>query len=494
MAAMMTLFSLAGSANASVTMNVRADSPFVDVPADYDFREAIGFLKEKKIVQGYPDQTYKPEASISRAEFVKIALRLSGRGTGTGTAPSALGTGTESGKAYAFLDVHQDDWFYSDVMTAVKLGIVEGVKAGAGSAPPAAPAELGTGTAPAAAGVAYAFLPNAKITRVQALKIAFKALQYEPKVGFASDIAPSDVPTGAWFYKHVMSARRLNILTDSDDGLFYPNQEITRGMAAEILFRVNLVKNQGGKAVDITRGWVAVEKVVAGGGGFDDVTFRVPRTWVAFKDGSRVTVIKKDPGMSLDYELVTPLSAKVVVKTSKLDESAGESAEVYFTKIKMMSASAYNNVKFSSITVMGYPALDIMAPDQGLENWYIWTGNRGLVAVYGQYGLGSLSLKLHESIRGIVRTLAVKEVGTGVGPRVVDEKLISEIQGKVLVEKVGKATLDSLGDGLIIETDEIGVGTGPVDYYFSEKIQLTLKYERTSDTILAVRTGKTTAF
>lgn len=464
----MMFFSLASSAGAVVATDVRADTPFVDVPADYDFREAIGFLKEKKIVQGYPDQTYKPEASISRAEFVKIALRLSGRGE----VPAKTGTGT--GNAGAFLDVHQDDWFFSDVMTAVKLGIVEGVKTGTGNA--------------------GAFLPNSKITRVQALKIAFKALQYEPKVGFAGDAPPSDVPTGAWFYKQVMSARRLNILTDSDDGLFYPNQEITRGMAAEILFRVNLVKNQGGKAVDISRGWVPVEKIIAGGGGFDDVTFRVPKTWVAFKDGSRVTVIKKDPGMSLDYELVTPLSAKVVVKTSKLDESAGPSAEAYFTKIKMMSASAYKNVKFSSITVMGYPALDIMAPDQGLENWYIWTGNRGLVAVYGQYGLGSLSLKLHESIRGIVRTLAVKEVGTGVGPKVVNEKLVSDIQGKVLMEKVGKATIDSLGDGLIIETDEIGVGTGPVEYYFSEKIQLTLKYERASDTILAVRTGKTTAF
>ncbi len=459
-------------------------SPFVDVPADYDFREAIGFLKDKKIVQGYPDQTYKPDASVSRAEFVKIALKLGGRAQMTGA--------TE-----LFKDVHKDDWFFVDIMTATKLGIVQGVSG------------TGTGT-----GNASAFLPNGKITRAQALKIALKALQYEPKVSYVGDIAPSDVSSKAWFYPLVMSARRLNILTDSDDGLFYPDLVITRGEAAEILYRVQMVKDQRGAAVDITRGWIDVEKSIPGGAGFDNVTFKVPKTWVAFKDGSRVTVIKKDPRMSVDYELVTPLSAKIVVKTATLDATLNETADSYFEKIKAMNREAYKNneLKFSSVVLMGQPALDVMVPSLGIENWYIWMPNRptqgtlllerqgtglvtrGVVSLYGQYGIGSMSLKLHESIRGIVRTLAVKEVGAGVGPKIVDEKLVSAVQAKVLVEKVGKATIDSLGDALIVETDEIGVGTGPVDYYFSDKVQLSLKYERASDTILAVRTGKTTAF
>lgn len=448
-----------------------AANVFVDVPADYDFREAIGFLKDKKIVQGYPDQTYKPDANITRAEFVKIALKLGGQ--------TAVNSPAE-----IFSDVHKDDWFFSDVMTATKLGIVQGIS--------------GTG---AGTGKAGAFLPNGKITRVQALKIALKALQYEPNVSHAGDIAPSDVVPGSWYFSQVMNARRLNILTDSDDGLFYPDQIISRGMAAEILFRVQMVKDQKGAAVDVTRGWVDV----ADGAGLDGITFKVPKSWIAFQDGSRMTVIKKDPRMSVDYELVTPLSAKVVVKTATLDASFGDSPDAYFEKMKAMSREAYKNseVKFSSIVLMGRPALDVMVPSRGIENWYVWMPNRpqgttllsrGLVSVYGRYGIGSLSLKMHESIRGIVRTLSVKEVGAGVGPKVVDEKLVSSVQAKVLVEKVGKATIDSLGDALIIETDEIGVGTGPVDYYFSDKTQLSLKYERASDTILAVRVGKTTAF
>ncbi len=453
-------------ASAGGAVSAASVSVFVDVPADYEFREAIGFLKDKKIVQGYPDQTYKPEANISRAEFVKIALKLGGRGD------QKAGTGAGSGTAGAvlFLDVHKDDWFFEDVMTAARLGVVQG----------------------AGAGKTSAFLPNDKITRVQALKIAFKALQYEPNVSHAGDIAPSDVVSGTWYFSQVMSARRLNILTDNDDGLFYPNQIITRGMAAEILFRVQMVRDQKGAAVDVTRGWASVDTSV------DGVIFRIPKSWIAFKDGSRVIVIKKDPRMSADYELVTPLSAKVVVKTATLSAGASgesETSETYFEKMKAMSMQAYGDgVKFSSITLMGRPALDVMVASRGIENWYVWMPGNGVVSIYGQYGIGSLSLKMRESIRGIVRTLAVKEVGVGVGPKTVDSKLVSDIQAKVLVEKVGKTTIDSLGDALIIETDDIGVGTGAVDYYFSDKTQLSLKYERASDTILAVRTGKTTAF
>lgn len=463
-AGLMTALTLSVIVGTTSAANAATSSPFVDVPVDYDFREAIGFLKDKKIVQGYPDQTYKPDANVSRAEFVKIALKLGGR--------TQMKGATE-----LFKDVHKGDWFFADVMTANSLGVVEGVK------------ETGSGKA-------YAFLPNGKITRVQALKIAYKALQYEPKVAYEGDILPSDISSQAWFYPLAMSARRLNILTDSDDGLFYPDRVITRGEAAEILFRVQMVKDQRGAAVDITRGWIDVEKSIPGGVGFDNVTFKVPKTWVAFKDGSRVTIIKKDPRMSLDYELVTPLSAKIVVKTGTLDANVGDSSEVYFEKLKTASREAYKNteVKFNTIVLMGQPALDVMVPSLGVENWYVWMPNRGLVSLYGQYGMGSLSLKMHESLRGIVRSLAVKNIGTGVGPKIVDEKLVSAIQAKVLVEKVGKATIDSLGDALIVETDEIGVGTGPVDYYFSEKAQLSLKYERASDTILAVRTGKTTAF
>ena len=46
----------------------------------------------------------------------------------------------------------------------------------------------------------------------------------------------------------------------------------------------------------------------------------------------------------------------------------------------------------------------------------------------------------------------------------------------------------------LFETDTIGIGTGPVDYYYSALYDTTLKYERSSDTLLAMKQGKTWAF
>ena len=72
--------------------------------------------------------------------------------------------------------------------------------------------------------------------------------------------------------------------------------------------------------------------------------------------------------------------------------------------------------------------------------------------------------------------------------------LLSEILENILVENTGEDTLDLLPDSTIIETDTIGVGTGPVDYYYSESLDYTFKYERASDVILDYREGETTAF
>ena len=74
----------------------------------------------------------------------------------------------------------------------------------------------------------------------------------------------------------------------------------------------------------------------------------------------------------------------------------------------------------------------------------------------------------------------------------------SDLKGQVLKMVLinGKATdaLNLLTDEQLFETDSIGIGTGPVDYYFSAAINLTLKIDRNAATILASKDGKTNAF
>lgn len=458
---------------ATVQAGAISNSPFVDVAADYDFKNAIQFLKDKKIVKGYPDQTYKPEVLITRAEFLKMAMKLGGQTTDITKIKSP------------FNDVAPTDWFYGNVLMANKLGIATG---------------YGNGK----------FGPYDTMTRVQALKLAFLAMQLSPSIAPKTlkdvsalyDTLPPDVNISSWYVPYVMTARKLFIMSDSDsDGKFYPDEMVDRGMAAEILYRISAVKGAGagnGNAVpagpvmfNITSEW---NTYTAAGLG---ISFKMPKIWSVVTDGSRVTVWKKDAAFPLDPDFVTPLTAKIIFKTPTSESSTN--AADFFAKVKAQSVAAYpsKELVYANMMIDGRPVMRVKVTADGIENWYMYFSGTKAMTINSQYGISTLTPKLRETLRAIAKSLVVTAAetgGTGNGGLASTDAIASAIQSKILVEKVGKATIDTLGDALIILTDDIGVGTGAVDYYYSEKIQMTLKYERASDTILAVRTGKTTAF
>lgn len=59
--------------------NVEGDSTFVDVPADEWYAEAVRTLAAMHIIKGIDDVHYEPERSITRAEFVTITLRFTSK-------------------------------------------------------------------------------------------------------------------------------------------------------------------------------------------------------------------------------------------------------------------------------------------------------------------------------------------------------------------------------------------------------------------------------
>lgn len=66
---------------------------------------------KKGFINGYEDGTFKPDNSMTRAEFVKIVNKVFG----------FTEKGTES-----FSDVNKEDWYYSDICIAVKVGYING--------------------------------------------------------------------------------------------------------------------------------------------------------------------------------------------------------------------------------------------------------------------------------------------------------------------------------------------------------------------------------
>ncbi|MFH1254608.1 MAG: S-layer homology domain-containing protein, partial [bacterium] len=51
-----------------------ASAFFSDVSETYTYHDAISYIKDQGIVQGYGDGTYKPDNLITRAEFTKIII------------------------------------------------------------------------------------------------------------------------------------------------------------------------------------------------------------------------------------------------------------------------------------------------------------------------------------------------------------------------------------------------------------------------------------
>lgn len=73
-------------------------------------KKEIDYMKEKKILSGYPDGTFRPDNNMTKAEFYRIINGLIGY--------------SEKAKI-TFDDVKEIDWFYEEVQKAVKAGYIK---------------------------------------------------------------------------------------------------------------------------------------------------------------------------------------------------------------------------------------------------------------------------------------------------------------------------------------------------------------------------------
>lgn len=90
---------------------------FSDVSSSHLFYHEIETVKSKGIVSGYLDGTFKPQATINRAEFTKIIIS---------SLYSQDIVSSCNVHQYTFPDVQSSDWFDPYVCFAKQEGIIEG--------------------------------------------------------------------------------------------------------------------------------------------------------------------------------------------------------------------------------------------------------------------------------------------------------------------------------------------------------------------------------
>ncbi len=172
---------------------------FSDVSVSCWAYNAIESLSGLGCVSGYPDGSFRPNASVTRAEFVSIldkALKLAPYNP---TVPD-------------FGDVTQGDWFYGPVESAVHAGIIKGFGGD--------------------------FKPNTPITREQMATILVNALNEQDQARAIMSVKTTftdDAGISAWARGFVEQAVRDGLLKGYPDNSFVPQGDATRAEACAMI-------------------------------------------------------------------------------------------------------------------------------------------------------------------------------------------------------------------------------------------------------------------
>ena len=144
---------------------------FTDVPENQWYSEAVITLAGMGVVNGYLDGTFRPDAPITRAEFVTMAVNFAKAGNGT---------------YCSFADVSQDMWYYGAVAKASEKGWIGGYPDGT-------------------------FGPERYITRAEVTVIINRMENREADMEFIAENTNdmntfTDLPSSHWAYSSMMEA------------------------------------------------------------------------------------------------------------------------------------------------------------------------------------------------------------------------------------------------------------------------------------------------
>lgn len=175
---------------------------FTDVPDGYWAKEPIIHLASMGIINGYPDGTFKPEKTLSRAELCTLLIKAKRTRPRTPDKP-------------AFTDLAVNHWATPYITAAVDEKLVGGYPDGT-------------------------FQPNKALTRAEAVKI----VSVFDKLGTrkVTEAPYPDVSTNHWAAPFIMAAKNAGLLKYLEGKDFEPKRELTRAEAAEILYRTKFVK------------------------------------------------------------------------------------------------------------------------------------------------------------------------------------------------------------------------------------------------------------
>lgn len=421
---------------------------FPDVPEDHENYEAIEYLDTNGVIDGYEDGTFGPDNPVNRAEAMKMVV-------------GALKIDFKDSYEEVFSDVPENEWYFPYVMSGHKEGIINGYEDGT-------------------------FKPSNEVNLAELLKIIVLAADVELNTKIKDDVF-IDVPSTVWYAPHALYARNYNIILPDEFGYLHAEQSMTRAKVAEIIYRMMIVLENNETPYPLDKNWDTYQG--------EALPFSMKydsKSWDIIENENEVIFFRPDN----EYQQFSPMKIypnSGVITVTLDDNEQALNASDYFMNIE----NIFKDAEYTEFEIGEFNALEVLYSEDRTVDWYVYLdsgSNSGKVlVVYTEFGEGALGYQLMQFIKAMLKTFQYVEIEN---PENLEDysSLLSEIFENILVEDTGMEMLNKLPDKLIVETDAIGIGTGPVDYYYSEGVDYTFKYERSDDVILDTREGNTTAF
>jgi uncharacterized repeat protein (TIGR02543 family) len=171
---------------------VQAESiVFTDLTADMPLMLCANYLYDKGIFSGFPDGSFRPAESLTRAQAARIVDLAGSIPISDDSTPT-------------FSDVSPSHWAYGEIEAAVNAGLLTGYPDGT-------------------------FKPDSTITRAEAVILLLNLSKEELSQGKRYI---SDVSTDNWAYPYIETAIEAGLVEMADDSTFQPDLAMRRGEMA----------------------------------------------------------------------------------------------------------------------------------------------------------------------------------------------------------------------------------------------------------------------
>ncbi len=182
-----------------------AKKGFLDVARTHEYYVPITYLASQEVIKGYDDGNFKSDKFVNKAEALKIIIEGSDIPTDVVFSP-------------LFPDVTQADWFWSYVMKAHGLGIVNGND------------EDGT------------FTGYEVVNLAEFLKMLLLANEIDVTIFEGKQIVPN-VDPAVWFSNYASYAAQTGIISLNENGEIDPSATLTRGEVVNLMYLLIIVMN-----------------------------------------------------------------------------------------------------------------------------------------------------------------------------------------------------------------------------------------------------------